>query len=150
MKVQRLGEYEERRHRATHRVILTHADLTEATANTAQTIALLTVTAGTVLHSCFTRLVTAFADASDAAFNATAITIGDGGDVDRAITSQELNVNGTEVLFKANANTLPYAYLAGDTIDIVVGSMSAKSLVDIDTGELQIYLAVSDLTDIQL
>ena len=39
MNIQKLDTAQMAFHKATHRVILTHADLTEATANTAQTIA---------------------------------------------------------------------------------------------------------------
>lgn len=129
---------------------MTHSDLTQEVVNTAQTIALMSVIAGSVLWNAATRLVTPFQDASDAAFNTCEATVGDGGSVARAIASQELNINGTEVLFKANANTLPYAYLVADTIDLVVGSMAAKALSDIDVGELHIYLRLSNLPDIQV
>lgn len=125
-------------------IVVTHADLTETTANTAQTIALVSVKAGEVWEVLGTHVKTAFKDASDTAFNTTAIEIGDGSDTDRLLASQELNVNGTEVLNKAGVG--PYAFNADDTIDLTVGSMSAKSLSNIDTGELHIFLRVFDMT----
>lgn len=143
-----LGEFEERHHGANRLIIITHEDLTEGTANTAQTIAIANVKPGTKWSVCDTELVTPFKDASDAAFNTTAITIGDGGDVDRGMASQELNENGTEVRYKSNPNTLPYTYLVADTIDLIVGSMAAKALADIDVGELRIYLKLSNIPEI--
>jgi hypothetical protein len=55
----------------THKAIVTHVDLTESTADTDQTIALLSVVAGDVVQKAAFQLVTAFSDASDAAFNDT-------------------------------------------------------------------------------
>jgi hypothetical protein len=89
----------------THKAIVTHVDLTETTADTDQTIALLSVVAGDVVQKAAFQLVTAFKDASDAAFNDTNVSVGDGGDTDRFIASTEVNENGTEVLFAANVNT---------------------------------------------
>jgi hypothetical protein len=57
----------------THKAIVTHVDLTETTADTDQTIALLSVVAGDVVQKAAFQLVTAFSDASDAAFNDTQV-----------------------------------------------------------------------------
>lgn len=125
----------------THLVILTHEDLTQATANTAQVIALLTVAAGDAVFRAATVLVTPFTDASDAAFNSTAITVGET-DADRFIVSQQLNSNGTEVFYGVHPSTTPFVFTAADTIDITFNSMAAKALVDIDAGELHVYLGL--------
>jgi hypothetical protein len=132
----------------THQVVVTHTDLTESTADTDQTIALLSVVAGDVVEKAAFKLVTAFEDASDAAFNDTNVSVGDGGDTDRFIASTEVNENGTEVDFAANANTTAYAYTEADTVDLLVESMNAKSLSNIDAGEIHIYLAVTKLSAI--
>ena len=129
----------------THRIKLTHADLTETATNTAQTIALLDVGVGALVSRCAVRLVTAFKDASDAAFNTTTVIVGDDGDDDRFIASMETNENGTEILGKAHASTTPYVYLAANAIDIIFGSQSGKALNDIDVGELHVFLHVVDL-----
>ena len=129
----------------THKIVLTHADLTETATNTAQTIPVLSLAIGDVVSAAAYRLVTAFTDASDAAFNVTSITVGDGGAVARYIPSKELNSNGTEIINWATSqatSTIPYAYLAADNVDVVFTSMAAKSLVDIDAGEVHIYLSV--------
>ena len=129
----------------THKVIITHEDLTTATANTAQTIELLSVAAGDVVNTAAVKVVTAFSDASDTAYNTTTLIVGDDGTTNRFVTSQELNVNGTEVLYKAATNTAPHAYTAANTVDAVFGSMAAKSLSDIDAGEVHVFLGVNKL-----
>jgi hypothetical protein len=132
----------------THKAIVTHADLTLTTADADQTIALLSVAAGDVVEKAAYKLVTAFSDASDAAFNDTKVQVGDGTDTDEYIAATQVNVNGTEVLFAANVNTVPFAYTAADTVDLLVESMTAKSLSDLDAGEIHIYLAVTKLSSL--
>jgi hypothetical protein len=123
---------------ATHKATVTHADLTEETVNTAQTIELFPVVAKDAVKLIYDDLVTAFEDQSDAAFNSNAITVGDGGDLDRLLASQQVNVNGTEVVRKLGTGTM-YIFTDADTVDLVVGSMAAKALSDIDKGELDLY-----------
>ena len=132
----------------THKSVVTHTDLTESDADTDQTIALLSVVAGDVVQKAAFKLVTAFSDASDAAFNDTQVQVGDGNDTDEYIAATQVNENGTEVLFAANVNTVPFAYTAADTVDILVESMTAKSLSNLDAGEIHIYLAVTKLTSL--
>ena len=132
----------------SHKAIVTVADITESAADTDQTIALLSVAAGDVVDKAAYKLVTAFSDASDAALNDTKVQVGDGADTDRFIAATQVNVNGTEVLYAANANTTSYAYTAADTVDLLVESMTAKSLSDLDAGEIHVYLAVTKLSDL--
>jgi hypothetical protein len=133
----------------THKAIVTHVDITESTADTDQTIALLSVAAGDVVDKAAYKLVTAFSDASDAALNDTKVQVGDGADTDRFIAAAQVNANdASEVFYKANANTTPYAYTAADTVDLLVESMTAKSLSDLDAGEIHVYLAVTKLSDL--
>ena len=132
----------------THKAIVTHVDITESTADTDQTIALLSVAAGDVVEKAAIKLVTPFKDASDSAFNDTKVQVGDGTDTDEYIAATQVNVNGTEVLFAANVNTVPFAYTAADTVDLLVESMTAKSLSNIDAGEIHIYLAVTKLSSL--
>lgn len=128
---------------ATHQVRITHEDLTQTAANTAQTFTI-PVAARTLAAVVVTNLVVPFKDASDAAFNSNALIIGDGGDTDRLLTSQQLNENGTEILAQAGV-LAGYAYNVADTIDITIASMAEKSLSDIDTGELVVYLKLVPL-----
>jgi hypothetical protein len=119
----------------------------KSAADTDQTIALLSVVAGDVVEKAAFQLVTAFSDASDAAFNDTKVQVGDGTDTDEYIAATQVNLNGTEVLFAANVNTR-FAYTAADTVDLLVESMTAKSLSNLDAGEIHIYLAVTKLTSL--
>jgi hypothetical protein len=132
----------------THKSVVTHTDLTESDADTDQTIALLSVVAGDVVQKAAYKLVTAFSDASDAAFSDTQVQVGDGNDTDEYIAAKQVNENGTEVLFAANVNTVPFAYTAADTVDLLVESMTAKSLSNLDAGEIHIYLAVTKLSSL--
>jgi len=128
---------------ATHVANVTHADLTEATANTAQVIALATVADKVSVACVKVVLKTAFEDASDAAFNSNTITVGDGNDADELLVSMQVNANGTEVNQKTGT-TVTHDYAAADTVDLTVNSMTAKSLSDLDAGEADIYLRIAD------
>lgn len=129
---------------ATHLVEIDHTDLTMATVDTAQLIPIATVPAGTIVEVVATRLRVPFKDASDAAFNTTALEIGDTGDPDRLLVSQELNVNGTEILGKAGVAG-GYVSVGALTVNATFDSMDAKGLVNIDVGVLQIYLKEVEL-----
>ncbi len=132
----------------THRVVLTYADLTETAANGTQTIALLSLLAGQAVLRCALRVATALADASDAAFNSVLLEVGDGGDTDRYLTSTQLNVNGTEVLYKLHPSTTPNVYVADDTVDALFTPGTGKILTDIDVGELTLLFEVADLNKV--
>ena len=133
----------------THRINITYADLTETAANTAQTIELISLPAGSAVMQAAIRLVTPFEDVSDTGLNTTTLIVGDDGDTDRFIASVELNDNASEVYYKlapVGTTTSPHVYTAANTVDAVFGSMAAKALNDIDAGEINIYLTIADLT----
>lgn len=119
-------------------VILTHEDLTESTVNTAQAIDLFTKGNGRTVKLVRSKIVTAFEDASDAALNTTTLIVGDSGDDDRLLASQELNENGTEVEIKEGTGTT-HAPTSDTTYQATFGSMSGKKLSDIDTGEVHLF-----------
>jgi hypothetical protein len=145
MKIHILSLQERMKHvGATHVVQITHADLTETTADTAQDIALLTTPASKCsVEVVKTVLDTPFKDASDEAFNTNALIIGDSGDTDRLLASQELNENGSEVLKKRGTGT-SMVYTSATVINANIAAMTAKSLSDIDTGVLRIYLCIEE------
>jgi len=146
MQVYKLNSNEQAATGFTHRVRLTHADLTEATANTAQTIAIFTVAARDYVQDVAFNLVEAFENSADTAYNTTTLIVGDGGDTARYIASAELNDNGSEILAGPGVNAkCRYAYVTADTIDAIFGSMAAKSLSSLDTGKLDIFLKISKL-----
>jgi len=128
----------------THVAEIVAADLTQVTAATAQTIELIPVALGSLVEKAAVLVETAFADASDTAFNSVTVEVGDGGSAARFLAAQQVNVNGTEVMAKGGTGTL-HAYTGTDTVDIKFNSMSDKSLVDIDTGKLFVFLSVREL-----
>jgi hypothetical protein len=170
-------------HQATHLVRITHLDLTEATANTAQTLTLFTAEANKAVRLVKHSLPIPFKDASDAALNDTAIQVGVSGTLARFLASTQINVNGTEVrvltgpavpalpaavstadatteatvyalanALKVSINALiaalqagpGYVHSADTAILLTVGSMSGKSLSNIDVGVLDLYFDIQD------
>jgi hypothetical protein len=127
-----------------YRFVITHSDLTEATDNTAQDITLIALPANSVIKSAATYLKTPFKQASDGSYNSNVLIVGDSGDTDRCIASQQLNENGTEVVAKAH-NALPFAFTAATEIKANFASMASYSLADLDTGEIHIFLEVAQL-----
>lgn len=123
----------------TFKATITHEDLTETTANTAQVIDVLDLNDGDIIKAVWVNNKTAFEDDSDEAFNATGLTIGDDDDADRFLASSQLNANGTEI-GRAVGIGAPFIYGADKTLKATFGSMTAKSLSDIDTGELEIFV----------
>ncbi|NBW11380.1 MAG: hypothetical protein EBR82_25440 [Caulobacteraceae bacterium] len=132
----------------THRAILTSTDLTQSTANTAQAIALFTLKTGQVVLRAATRLVTTFENTADNAHNTTTLIVGDSGDDDRCIASQEMNQNGTSVAYKVNATTIPFVATSDTVVNATIGSMAAKSLTSLNKGEVHILFEIADLTKI--
>ncbi len=127
---------------ATHMASIDADDLTETTANTAQTIELLPLLAGDYVIAVWWRLKTAFKDASDAAFNVTTMSVGDTATgVAAHIAAKELNENGTEISEFASF-TVVGAYAAADKVAATFNAMSAKSLSTIDVGEVVFFIKV--------
>jgi hypothetical protein len=110
--------------------VLTHEDLTESADNTAQVIALFTAPAGKAIRYIGHKLVRAFKDASDAAFNTTPITAGDAGDPDRLLVSTELSENGTEIVrgYAMAAPALPATVSTADGSDAGTTQALANAL----------------------
>ena len=128
-----------------YRFVIDHPDLTEATDNTAQNITLITLPAYSVVLSAATYLKTPFQKTGTSAYNSNILIVGDAGDTDRLIASQQLNVNGTEVLAKAQASTIPFAYEAATAIVANFASMASYDLLELDAGEVHIFLEVAQL-----
>ena len=128
-----------------YRFVIDHTDLTEATDNTAQNITLITLPANSVIKSAATYLKTPFQKTGTSAYNSNLLIVGDSGDTDRLIASQQLNVNGTEVLAKAQASTIPFAYEAATAIVANFASMASYDLLELDAGEVHIFLEVAQL-----
>jgi hypothetical protein len=131
----------------THKAIVTHVDLTESTADTDQTLSLLALAAGDVVTTAAIKLVTPFEDASDEDLDDTKVQLGDSDDDDEYVAATQVNENDTVVDFVAAAPaSVPLAYTAANAVELLVESMTAKSLSNIDTGELHVYLGVTKLS----
>ena len=128
-----------------YRFVVDHTDLTTAADNTAQDITLITLPAYSVVLSAATYLKTPFQKTGTSAYNSNLLIVGDSGDTDRLIASQQLNVNGTEVLAKAQASTIPYAYEAATAVVANFASMASYDLLELDAGEVHIFLEVAQL-----
>ena len=128
-----------------YRFVITHEDLTESTYNTAQDITLITLPAYSVVKSAATYLKTPFEQAGDASYNSNTVIVGDAADDNRYIASQQINLNGTEILAQAQASTTPFANVAATAVVAKFASMASYSLADLDAGEIHIFLEVAEL-----
>lgn len=131
-----------------YRFVITHADLTESADNTAQDITLITLPAFSVVKSAATYLKTPFQQAGDASYNSNTVIVGDAADDNRYIASQQINVNGTEVLAQAHASTTPFANVAATAVVAKFASMASYSLADLTAGEIHIFLEVAELNSL--
>lgn len=123
----------------THRLDFDVSDIPAGiatnTAYTFNTAPLPVLKAGMVVKRIHFYLTTPLKNSADAAFNSTTINLGDGGSATRWMSGVQLNENGTEVITTfpgAAENTI---YTGNSQIAIVLGSMAAKSLSDLNTGK---------------
>jgi hypothetical protein len=122
--------------------LITHEDLTETTNDTNQAITLFNadaVVAGLNIQRVTMQLLTAFEDQSDTAFNDVTVEVGDT-DTDRFLAAQQINVNGTEILFAQKDNAYMYTATVAGGIKATFNPMSGKALADLDAGELAIEI----------
>jgi hypothetical protein len=131
-----------------YRFVIDHTDLTTSADNTAQDITLITLPAYSVVKSAATYLKTPFQKTGTAAYDDNVLIVGDSVDPNRFIASQQINVNGTEVLAQAQASTTPYAYEAATAVVANFASMAAYDLLELDAGEVHIYLEVAELASL--
>lgn len=129
----------------THMLVLNVDDLTETATNTTQTITSSTVPANWIINKVMAKLITAFKDASDAAYNTTTLIVGDAGSANRYITSAQLNENGTEITAPQYNNTA-YEVLVATPLLIVFGAQSGKAISDLDVGEVHLFFQIIDTT----
>jgi hypothetical protein len=130
----------------THVAIITADDLTQATANTAQTITLLALKAGDQIMRVLWHLIRAFENTADAAFNSDTVSVGDTAAVTTHLAAAEANVNGTEIIYRTG-NTV-VLYTAADILTVTFNSMAAKSLVNLNRGELRLFFALARVKNV--
>lgn len=146
MKTIKYSAEESLRHGYTHKVILTHDDLTAAA--TSQTIAILTVPTGTVVEKVGVRLLTEFDDAAGAGNGSVTdlnLSIGDDGSTTRWVNASEISVQGTAVAYLTSATA--YVYLADNTVDAIFAATGAN-VSTLNAGEVEISLRVVSLIDL--
>lgn len=137
-----LALHEQAAHRgATHMSIITADDLTQPTANTAQTIKLCDLAVGDVMSFVEDNVKVPFKNSADAAFNTTTRSIGDVAAVNTHTAAAEANANGTVVPRKLSVVTVG-PYTAVDKLAVTFNAMAAKSLVNINTGELHVFFGI--------
>lgn len=144
MRVSPLFNEEAAQHGANLVVEFDHTDLTEATANTAQVLPLFDIKAPYQSAECVrAELIQPFKDSSDTSHNSTAIEIGDDGDVDRLLVSQQVNENGTEITMK-DGTRVAYVPTADNTVDAKVTAMAGKNLAALTHGKWRGYFKLHD------
>lgn len=118
----------------THLVIVTHEDLTEDEADTAQVIPLLDVAAGDAVFRVAVDLRQALALEGVSILG----DVGDGGAADRFVPAIDVSVD--TYIVKAT----PFVYTAADTIDLTL-TPTDGALEDVEAGEIHIYLSIAKL-----
>lgn len=122
--------------------LITHADLTETIANTDQTLTVKAIPEGQVVSKVAYQLIVPFEDESDVALNDTDFAVGDTSGVGTLLAAQQVNLNGTEI--KTAHDNTGKSFPAANTLEVTFGSMAAKSLVNIDKGELLLFVWFTD------
>ena len=129
----------------THKIEITHADLTAAA--TTETLALFpqtgTFPAGTACQRVGFSLKTPF---DGGATSTMTLQVGDGGDVDRLLPAVVVHEDGSEIDF--GITNLDHVYLAADTIDALFTATGANVSV-LTAGAIDIFLAIVDLNDLE-
>lgn len=135
----------------THRLEFDVSDIPAGiatnTAYTFNTAPLPILKAGMVVKRIHFYLSTPFKDASDSALNTTTINLGDAGSATRWMSGVQLNENGSEVITTfpgAAENTI---YTGNSQIAIVLGSMAAKTLSDLDVGKFYCLFNIENGAD---
>jgi|GEM_PF-1418387 len=128
---------------ANVRAKVTHEDLTEETADTDQTLTLLTVPAGMAFRFVSHELLEAFEDASDNALNDTKISIGVSGATTRFLEAIQVNENGTEVV-KSMGKQIPGSLTAA-TVTTPDGSDAGTTQTLANALKAEVNKVVADL-----
>jgi hypothetical protein len=129
----------------THKVVIDHTDLTNGTDAASQTITLITLPADSIVTDAATHLVTSFQLTGTSAYNSNTIQIGVSGTTDQLIASQQINTNGTPVTSRRFNSNTPVGYTASTPIIATVASMASYDLLELNAGEIHVFLAVNDL-----
>jgi len=131
---------------ATHKVTITHDDLTNASAS--QTLNLAVTAAEMNARCLYSILKVPFEDLSDTDLISVTFTIDDtASGAAGLMASAQVCRFGTEVGVKtgvAAPASWTTGYTAADTITATVACTAGKQLVDLNKGELWVYLQIGD------
>lgn len=115
---------------ATHVVTFTHADLTTATTNTAQTITnAFAIFSNSAVELVYSDLIEPFTDDATNVFNSVLVDVGDGDDTDFYLMDMEVNSYGSEA-YLAYGRSVSNQY---DTL-VVVTQLVETGVADLGTG----------------
>jgi hypothetical protein len=123
----------------THVGVVGANDLNQATAAAAQAFTLCGIAKKDVVLRAYIDPVVPFQNTADAAFNTCTASLGDGGSAARHVAAVETNANGTPVPGMGNT---PFLYLTVENLILTINSMAAKSLKDINRGELHVFVSL--------
>jgi len=142
----------------THRIDFSYQDIPPGIANnTSQVFAAAGSPAGWVgcpafkasdiLRRVELHLTTPFENTADANFNATTLSLGDASSATRFISASETNKNGTEVIDVMPGASANFINTAAAQLQITLNSMAAKSISNLNKGQLYILLDVQRAAD---
>lgn len=129
----------------SHKVEIDYTDLSKAAlTNTLQLFPRGSGTArkGTLVEKVATRVDVEFDGGGTSSLT---VQVGDGNDVDRLLTSQEVHTDATVDTYKANASM--HAYESADGIDALFTATGAN-LDALTQGKIEIYLLLRNLDDL--
>src|SRR5262245_33256737 len=122
----------------THRLEIDAADIPAGIANntayTFNTAPLPILKAGDIVKRIQMYLSIPFANSADAALNDTKISIGDAGSSTRWANAVQINANGTPTITTFPGATENQIYTANSQVQVILGSMAAKTISNLNLG----------------
>jgi len=104
------------------------------------------VAAGDIIKRTEVHLTTPFKASGDSGLNDTKISFGDTGSATKFVNAVQINENGTEVIdtFPGTENQI---YTAAGQLQIQFGSMTGKTVSNLNVGKLYILFALQRAAD---
>lgn len=128
----------------THVGVVTADDLTVAVVATLQTLKFADLLPGDQILRVAWILKVPFEVVGDATYAAQTVSVGDNAAVGTHLAAAEVNINGTEIFYRAGNTAV--LYTAGDKFNVTFTAPAAgKSVSMLNRGELHIFAAVARL-----
>lgn len=131
---------------ASHRLDFTYKDIPAGIANNTSyafntpALGMPAIPASCIVKRVQLHLTVPLENTADAAFNDTKISLGDNGSATRYLNAVQANVNGTEVIDTFPGATENNVYTSADQLILTLGSMTAKSISNINKGQFYILI----------